>query len=259
MKKLVVYTCVTGGYEKVAEPLALSEGVDFVCYTDNHELCGSDGGVWQYRMVDHLCSGASRTSRYYKMHPSDLFPDYEYSLWIDGNVTIADEALYSRLYEMMDYGSLAAGLRHPDRDDIYEEAYRILYGRREKLHEVMRTVRFLKRSGMPPHFGLYENNVILRRHSDPKVKEFDDLWWECLRDYSGRDQLSHTYAIWKTGIKYDLILPDGTNARNNPCFRYTGHGPQYRKKRSLKGVLTDASTFFNKCVYKIWLVVSAPR
>lgn len=252
MKRLVIYTCITGAYEELKDPLSVDGSVDYVCFTDNEELCGSVRGVWKFLPVPFIGRTPAETSRYCKLRPHLLFPEYEYSLWMDGNVTIADSGLYSRLNEMMDGGVLAAGLKHGSRDDIYDEAYRILYGRRERLLPVMKTVKFLRRSGMPRHFGLYENNVIFRRHSSPEVVAFDEMWWNMFLRLCGRDQLSHTFCLWKTGLKYDLLLPDGANARNHPYFRYFEHRSKYLKDKSLKGRMKDASTAFDKLVFKAW-------
>lgn len=254
MKRLVIYTCITVAYDKLPDPQAVCPSADYVCFTDQPQDAPS--GVWDYRPITRSERTRALTSRWYKLHPHELFPDYEYSLWIDGNVTVAGSGLYDRLVSMMTEGVKAAGLRHPDRDDIYEEALRILHGRRETLCRVLRTAGFLRREGMPRHFGLYENNVILRRSSDPLVVSFDELWWKMLCRFSGRDQLSHTYCLWKTGLDYGLILPDGSNARNHPFFDYTLHGPAYVKQKTLEGRLRDASTAFNEMIFKLWAKLS---
>ncbi len=250
MKRLVIYTCITGGYDRLPDPRAVCPSADYVCFTDHPSNARS--AVWDYRPITRSERTSALTSRWYKLHPHELFPDYEYSLWIDGNVTVADHGLYERLGSMMTDGVKAAGLSHPDRDDIYEEALRILHGRRETLYRVLKTAGFLRSEGMPRHYGLYENNVILRKSSDPQVVTFDELWWKMLCGFSGRDQLSHTYCLWKTGLKYGLILPDGSNARNHPFFDYTLHGPVYVKSRTFKGRLRDASTAFNEMIFKLW-------
>ncbi len=236
----------------MSDPWCVSDDADYICFTDNRELLHSSGSVWQYREAGYHGTDSANTSRYYKIMPHQLFPEYQYSLWIDGNVIIAEDGLYCRLDEMIDSGVKAAGLQHPHRDDVYDEAYRILHGRREKLPAVMKTVSFLHRSGMPRHFGLYENNVIFRKHSDPDVVRFDEMWWEILNRFSGRDQLSQTYCLWKTGLPYGLILPEGFNSRNHHFFKYVKHDSEYIKDKSLRGRAKDFSTAFNKAVYRIW-------
>lgn len=259
MNRLVIYTCITGGYDSLPEPAARAAGAAYVCYTDTPDLLRRPGSAWEIRTMEPHSTTSALNSRWYKLHPEELFPDYEYSLWIDGNVSIADAGLYERLEAMMAASVKAAGLRHPSRDDIYDEAYRILYGRRETLCKVLKTVKFLKREGMPRHFGLYENNVILRRNADDSVAAFDALWWDTLCRFSGRDQLSQTYCLWKTGLEYGLILPDGSNARNHPYFSYVQHGPVYVKDKTLKGRLADASTALQKSIYRLWAALSGIR
>lgn len=246
--RLVVYTCVCGAYDAIQAPEAVCPGVDYICFSD----IPFDAPVWQYRPAQ-AHGGPTDTSRWHKLNPHLILPEYEYSLWIDGNVTIASADLYERVTELMDSGCLYAGLSHPSRDDVYEEAEAILKGRREGLLPLMRVTRFLHSEGFPRHYGLMETNVVLRAHNTPQIKEFDTLWWKILSEYTHRDQMSQMYCLWRCGLQPELLLPAGCCARNHPAFRYTGHGVAYLKDRSLCGRCADAACALRKAVFRTWL------
>lgn len=253
MNRIAVYTCVTGSYDKLNGLSTKVPWADFVFFGEIGTACEG----WDVRpinWVDKVPGGDNiALSRYAKLNPHVVLPEYEYSLWIDGNVDICQEALYERLAKMMDEGVLYGGLSHPERDDVYDESLRIVRNARESLPKVMRVIRFLKSEGMPRHFGLNENNVILRRHNEPSVIAFDVLWWEMFMRFSHRDQLTWSYCMWKTGLKQELILPQGKCARNSSEFGYTLHGRQYVKDRSLRGRLRDALTAAKVSVYRLFL------
>ena len=87
--KLIVYTCVTGGYDSVSRPTALPDWADFVCF-------GQDAPItWQARDNTQL-------ARYAKLNPHLVLPEgYEYCLWIDGNIDVVDPAFFSKVEEMI--------------------------------------------------------------------------------------------------------------------------------------------------------------
>ena len=184
---------------------ALPEWADFLCF-------GQDAPVtWQ-------AGDNTQLARYAKLNPHLVLPGgYDYCLWIDGNIDVVDPAFFSKVEEMMAGGVLYAGLHHPQRDDVYEESLRILQNDRESFCRLARLVKFLRKEGFPRHYGLDETNVILRRHNDPKVREFDELWWEMLRTWTNRDQMTQSWCFRKTGLQHVHFLPQGQCAQN--------HGP----------------------------------
>lgn len=244
MNKLIVYTCVTGGYDSVSRPSALPEWADFLCF-------GQDSPVtWQ-------ASDNTQLARYAKLNPHLVLPEgYDYCLWTDGNIDVVDPAFFSKVEEMMAGGVLYAGLHHPQRDDVYEESLRILQNDRESFCRLARLVKFLKKEGFPRHYGLDETNVILRRHNDPKVREFDELWWEMLRTWTNRDQMTQSWCFRKTGLQHVHFLPQGQCAQNHPWFKYTFHGRPYVKDKSPAGRLGDAWRALKVLAYRTMVLRS---
>ena len=59
--------------------------------------------------------------------------------------------------------------------------------------------------GFPFNYGMTENNIIYRHHSDQKVEKIMKNWWKYIRDYVPRDQLSLSYCLWKEGISVEDI------------------------------------------------------
>ena len=74
----VVYTCLTGGYDSLKEHRYIDNDWDYVCFTDNKELLAQKKcGIWEIRPLAYVGADNTRSSRYHKINPHKLFPDYE--------------------------------------------------------------------------------------------------------------------------------------------------------------------------------------
>ena len=60
MNKKVVYTCITGGYDNLIDPSYVTEGYDYVCFTDNLELKSK---VWEIRPLPKETEGLSQVKK----------------------------------------------------------------------------------------------------------------------------------------------------------------------------------------------------
>ena len=65
--KRVIYTCITGGYDKLREPETVDGDFDYICFTD--AAVSSEEGVWQIRPIPYSCDDPTRLSRYVKLLP----------------------------------------------------------------------------------------------------------------------------------------------------------------------------------------------
>ena len=222
--RIAVYTCITGGYDRLRQPLATDGEFDFICFVEKGTPHPGCDGVWTFREMESGCGGdALMTSRWPKLNPHLALPDYEWSLWMDGNVQIADGEIYDIVREKIAAGVVYSGISHPLRDCVYEEAGRCLTSGRIGIFDYLRTVLFLALRRFPRHFGLMENNVILRRHGAPAVIEMDTLWWKRLQKGPRRDQLSFMWCLREAGVRQDTLLPKGYSTRNHSAFEYTSH------------------------------------
>ena len=223
MNKCVIYTCIIGSYDELQQPAVIDPDFDFVCFVGKGEKSADRDGVWELREFDCGLDDPRLVSRYPKMHPHVLLPEYEASVWIDGNVRIMDGTIYEAARARAADGSVYAGVRHPSRDCLYVEAWMCLKMGRLSVIEYLRTCAFLVLHGQRRHGGLLENNLIFRRHLDPSVVRLDELWWSMLFRVARRDQLSFPWCLRECGVPFTSFLPGDMNTRNSPGFRYMLH------------------------------------
>lgn len=222
MKKAVIYTSLTGGYDNLPQYEVLDDYFDYICFTNDYPE-GSRVGQWEIRSIPVRLADNTRLSRYVKLMPHAVFPDYEYSVWLDANLAITDSSIYDILKSYISAGELWCAVKHPLRDCIYEEARACILIGKAAFNEIQPFTKFLKSKHFPRKFGLFENNFILRKHNDEIIKVIDDDWWSIYMAYSKRDQLSLCFLFWKHGFKPALLQPEGVSTRNISAIKYTSH------------------------------------
>ena len=219
MKK-VVYTCITGDYDSLLQPLAVRPDWDYICFTDDASTLSD--GVWQLRPFKYE-GDAAKVSRYPKILPHIALKDYDASLYIDAKIQIIDAGIYDAADACLAGGVPWAGVPHPERDCIYEEIRRCYLSGHARWRDALRLKKQLQNAGFPHHFGLLENNVILRQHNDSQVVAVDEDWWAAYSAGIKRDQLHLMPALQKEGLNPSYLLPDGGNARNSSALKLVPH------------------------------------
>lgn len=211
----VIYTCITNNYDDINEiacPYYINHNWDYVCYTDNQDdIKKGKVGVWEIRPLEFSTLDNTRNNRWHKTHPHILFPDYHSSIYIDANIDILSPWLFNAAENSNEKIFLP---RHYFRNCIYDEFSTVLIEFLDDIKTVLSLKKIIKKSGMPPNYGLTENNIIFRKHHDPDIKMLMENWWEIIKHHSKRDQLSLSWLLWKQSIPINEI--SRPNVRDMP-------------------------------------------
>jgi len=121
-----IYTCITGRYDTVREPV-VEKDADYVLFTDDQSRV-SKGSAWKVKPIPEELQQLDkvRQQRCVKILSHKLLPEYDVIIWIDGRVKI--EKQVKRWLESVMKKSQSQFLwmrKHTERDDIYEEALEI--------------------------------------------------------------------------------------------------------------------------------------
>jgi hypothetical protein len=203
----IVYTCITGGYDNIPRHPYVADGWDYVLFTDDAELI-KRGRVehWVVKPLAFNKLTNVKNARWHKVNAHKLFPDYDYSLWLDSNILVNNEKLFKIADDLIKKKTLVAVPNHPLRKCIYDEAVVIKNEQIDFPNIVDREINFLCEEGYPKNNGLSETGILLRAHN--RIKKTLNLWWRMIAKYSKRDQLSFNYALWKTGVGATPIYTD---------------------------------------------------
>lgn len=195
INKKVVYTCITGGYDSLKEPAYISDGFDYVCFTDNLEL---KSNVWEIRPLPKETEELSQVKkqRYVKINPHKVLSEYDLSIWIDGNIIPKGDMNEFVNSALKDDCNVYVP-QHPIRQCIYDEAKAVVSMRKDKKEIVNPQIEGYEKEGFPKKCGLLQSNVLLRRHNEEDCIKLMEDWFAELKEKSHRDQLSFNYVSWK--------------------------------------------------------------
>lgn len=242
----VIYTAIIGGYDTLVEPDYKPDGWDFICFSDRDLV--SD--TWKIKKSIPIYSDNTRTARKHKLLAHRFLPEYDISIWIDGNINVRGD-----VNELMNYLDDCNYATHDHsknkldpRDCIYDEAEAILYfGRRntteckngnpifkcdgecsngKPFHHFKDNGKVIESQmnryfteGYPKNNGLVVQMSVLRRHNELDVIDSMESQWEELKYNSKREQLSFNYIAWKKKLKFKYINGD---SRDNEYFLNIG-------------------------------------
>ncbi len=210
-----VYTAITGGYDRLNDPEFLNPDWDYYCFTDHPENYSSD--IWQFKSLE-IASSPVLMSRYAKMHPHVLLKDYDFTVYIDGKLTITgDMTEYMNVFSK---GRSMLCFPHPLRHTIKEELEALItYGKGDP--EILRKqLMAYSGEGFNNQRPLTDTACLIRSNKDPLLIKTMDDWWNELSKYSLRDQMSLGYVSWKNNYLYDI---SALNIYKNPFLRKQEH------------------------------------
>lgn len=150
---------------------------DYVCFTDDLSIGNENNSNWKLRPLVFTKLDPVRNQRWHKLHAHTLFPEYEYSLWIDSNIDILTPAVFEDVYTAIENKQKIAIAPHPARDCIYDEIDACLLLKKDEPKLMNSQIEVMKKDGFPAHFGLFETNIMLRKHGDKVIQKAMKDWW----------------------------------------------------------------------------------
>lgn len=221
-KRIAVYTCVVGGYDKVSDPTIINENIDYFIFSD-HNI---QSRIWnQISIPSKLLELGNNTliNRYLKFHPQELFDGYDYVIYVDGNVQVSSD-----ITPLLKYTENRLGVAfhsHGYRDSIYDEVEVLIkVVKRGDPDKLTKQIAGYRQEGFPDNYGLPEATIILTDLSNNMAITFFTQWWEeFLKSQSLRDQIALPYVLWKNGIATSEVTLLGNNLRNSSKFMVATH------------------------------------
>jgi len=250
--KFIIYTAISGNFDDLIQHTYVCKDADYVCYTDR---IIAYSGIWEIRPLEARGLDRVRSAKYYKLFPQDLFPDAQYSFWIDGNIDVVNNRLEQRVNELIDSGTHISANIHFERQCAYDEAQVCLFAKLDDVALILSEIQYLEAQKFPRGLGLFEMNMIFRQHHQPGNKQLMQSWWDMILKFSKRDQISFTYALHQLKINCEKLFP--VNSRLGSDFSYkphnkkmhsvlyvdTGQGFKAEQMVTAEGFIVGGSTF----------------
>jgi hypothetical protein len=193
----VIYTAIMGNYDQLKLPQYISEGWDYICFTDNYDL---KNDFWKIRYIDSSEYGAAKTARWIKICP-EIFLDCDLSVWVDGNFEI--KCYLDAFIEEYHKGNFSVSSH--GRDCTYDEAHACITYGKDRDEIIKSQMKGYRNQGFPEHFGMVATGLTIRNHGIKNNIKFAQNWWKEVRLGSKRDQLSFNYTLWKHPIDINIM------------------------------------------------------
>ncbi len=217
---VVVYTAITGGFDSLREPEIVDSNFRYICYTDQEDL---QSDVWEIRKIPIENNDYNRTAKKFKILPHRYFPEYEWSIWIDGQLQITGD-LRELVSRYMRTSHLMCFL-HQVRTCIHDEAEICKMLGHDAAEIVDNQMKRIMSTGYKDDNELIAGGFLVRRHNEADVKVLMEDWWEMIYEGSRRDQLSFNFVAWKNDFFFDIT---DLNIMDNQFFRRYSHKKIYK-------------------------------
>ena len=234
-----VYTCIIGDYDNLHDPLYVTEGWDYICLTNNHNI---KSDIWKIIYIDdeinsydifndkskekHINNFDRFINRFYKIHLHSIIKNnYDFSIYIDGNITIygdLNEFKEKYIDTIGSYKYIMWTASHY-RDCIYDEIDACIKQNKDDIDKLNKLKQFYYDNNMPKHYGMTHNCFIARYHLDQKCSRLMWHWFDMIDKYCIRDQCSLLYLLWKYDMK-DNVCSIDNNVLNNYINYYEAYG-----------------------------------
>lgn len=191
----VIYTSIFGDYDELIDPVISSKDISYVCFTDNGDM---KSNIWDVRIIEpRIPDDSCRSARFVKINAHKFLPDFEYSMYLDGNMILRGIPNISDILN----GKKIAIENHPSRNCIYDEANICKTLGKAIPSTIDDQSEAYEKSGFPKHGGLYATWLLFRQHNDLTLIERCEKWWDHVLHYSTRDQISFPVVFREYPIK----------------------------------------------------------
>lgn len=235
--KVAIYTCIVGNYDTIQNPEYISENCDYFLVSDKEP---DKNSIYKFIDINTVLPDKTldntRKNRFIKLHPHLLFPEYRYSIYIDGNVILRDD-----ICECIDKIKKSRIMPlHIYSNDTYAEAIQMSRNALCDSDVVYKQMQSYYLEGFPLNFGHWLNTILIREHNNPICINIMQEWWHEISTKSQRDQLSFPYVLWKNGFTAEDVgvITDCTNTAYDDDYKFfkisLEHNVDRKKKEFMK-------------------------
>lgn len=203
--KIMVYTAITGDYDTLKEIKYIDKEIDYYCFTNNPTIKSK---TWKIVPLENpeLLDFVRLERKIKILGCEEIFKNYDLAIYMDANIELRKPVseFIKNECDLKNYDFFS--IIHSDRDCIYEEAKVCIEWKKDDKKIIEEEMTFLKKEKFPKHYGLTANNFFAFKTNNAKIKKIQNCWWNMVKRYSRRDQLSFMYSLWKNKYKKTQII-----------------------------------------------------
>ena len=222
--KKVIYSVTINKYDKISN-FSKQKGYNYYLFSDTYYKNTN----WTIIIISNLIKKKNiskiKMTRYFKLFPHLFFKNYELSLYLDASYIIKGD-LNELLLKTLNPSFDLYFLQHNGGYKVFKEFSAVLYHKKDTKEIVNKVRKRYINEKFPDNLGLTENCIIIRNHNNKKIIKLMKFWWNEIKNYSYRDQLSLNYAIWKSKIDLKIYYLSKRFMMN--YFSYRSHSKKIK-------------------------------
>jgi len=207
--KLIIYTCITNGYDEIPNEHYYDPDVQYVCFTDGSV---EEKGAWEFREIPIKHDCPLRLSLYPKIMQHKVFPLGSQVVWIDGCYIITKEFVeYSKkIFE----NHTRAHIVHPMKFTYFEEVTESFIAEFNSQEDILNITKRVKELGFD--FKKYVNPMCATFWNTvtEDTAKFNEMWWELSQISTRCDQIGFVVSKYFNDLNWreiEDISDIGTN------------------------------------------------
>ncbi|NVP02088.1 hypothetical protein HWA77_17890 [Photobacterium damselae subsp. damselae] len=200
MKNIVIYKAVFNSYDNIEEisDEFIYKNIDYYVISDKYiEL----SKPWNLILVDDIYGDPVINNRFFKFNLIDKFKEYEYSIYLDGNISVVGDI--NQLVSSLDVNKEVFLYEHPYRGRVKDEVTACFIYGKINIFEFI-NLRSKKYSiYLDNKYKLYECGVLIRTKNINNIA-FSELF-EIFKSKVRRDQIYFPHIMEKYNIAIDSL------------------------------------------------------
>lgn len=210
--KIAVYTCITGNYDNLLDPLFKETNCDYFLLTNNKNI---NSNFWKIIYLDEDINDNVLLNRYAKFHPQKYFDEYDFSIYIDGNIQIISNISEFIIPTINSYAGISMHV-HSTRNCVYDEMKICKVYGKGNVTAIKKLYKKYKDIGYQKNKGLFECNVIVTDLKSKVANTVLSEWWDVFyKSNCKRDQILLPYVMFKNHLEITSFGILGNNVNRN--------------------------------------------
>ena len=249
MRKVAIYRCVFANYDTLVDELVVLPDVDYYLFTDDPGL-----DIYPYRtiLIKDFLDNPAIANRSFKLTIPEELKSYEVTIYMDGNIGV-----FSNIEDLIDeflFSNADIGLfTHPNHNSLEDEIELCIKNAKSFEEKLRSEVKFYADLDTPKLDKFSDNSILFRKNHTENFSAAMQEWFELVKKFSGRDQLSLPFIRFKYNLK-EHFFDFSPRTRRNKYFIVFPHNIK-QDSASYFEIFKFKSKFILKKIFRYFLYI----
>ncbi|MBA87554.1 MAG: hypothetical protein CMB29_05790 [Euryarchaeota archaeon] len=246
--KVAIYRVLIDDYDYSIEDPFLDKNYDYYLFTNQRTNKFKN---YKKIFIKDNELNPSLQNRKLKIIIPEILLSYDVVIYLDNNIKIC--APINKILKKFYFSDCEIGFcKHPYGHTLTDEINSCINFNQSKKEDLFREISYYKKNNISAKEVLTDNSFLIRRINTLLEKNYSSEWFEYVKNFSGRDQISLPFI--RSKFKLKEMLFDFSPRKFNNYFSVLPHKFKYERKRKKKLVRHIISLTF-KIIFMYYLFI----